>query len=190
MKDALNTRGMALENEFFEKQNKHLIEELKAMRERDESRAELARACGVQDEALLDLLLKSGVNVETLPALVLVPLVAVAWASRKVERGERYAVLEAAADYGIVEGTPGYALLEKWLKVRPAENLVIAWEEYVGLLTEVMDPADRKDFTHSVLRRAEDVANAAGGVLGIGPKTSREEREVLDRLTKALAAKL
>jgi hypothetical protein len=189
MKDGLHSRGRALENEFFEKQNQHLIEELKAMRKRDESRAELARACGVQDKELLDLLLKNGVNVETLPALVLVPLVAVAWATRKVERAERYAVLEAAADYGIVEGTPGHALLEKWLKVRPAENLVIAWEEYAGQLTEVMDPADRKEFSRSVLRRAEDVANAAGGVLGIGPKTSREEREVLDRLAKALAVK-
>jgi len=187
MKDGLLTRGRALENEFFEKQNKHLIEELKAMRERDESRAELARACGVQDEELLDHLLKGGVNVETLPALVLVPLVAVAWASRKVERAERYAVLEAAAEYGIIEGTPGHALLKSWLTARPAENLVIAWEEYVGLLTEVMDPADREQFTRSVLRRAEEVAHAAGGVLGIGPKTSRAEREMLDRLAKALA---
>ena len=186
MKDGLRSRGKALENEFFEKENQHLIEELRATRERDADRAELARACGVHDEELLDSLLKRGVNVETLPALVLVPLVAVAWASRKVERAERFAVLEAAAEYGIVKDTPAYALMEGWLTTRPADNLVQAWHDYVGQLTQVMDPADREQFANSILRRAEEVANAAGGVLGIGPKTSREERAVLDRLAGAL----
>jgi hypothetical protein len=188
MTNGLRDRGKALENAFFEKQDHHLIDQLREIRERDTDRAELTRACGVQDEELLDRLLKGGVNVETLPALVLVPLVAVAWASRKVERAERFAVLEAAGEFGIVKDTPAYTLMEKWLTARPAENLVQAWQEYVGQLMQLMDPADREQFTRSVLQRAEGVANAAGGVLGIGPKTSREERAVLDQLAKALEA--
>jgi hypothetical protein len=185
MKSALKERGRALENEFFEKQNRHLIEELRATRTRSEDRAELARACGVEDERVLDMLLDSHVNAETVPALVLVPLVLVAWANMEVARAERFAILEAAAEYGIQAGTPAYALAEEWLTVRPPDSLVDAWHDYVEILRQLMDPADREEFSAAIMRRARAVAQAAGGVLGIGPKISREEQAVLDRLDRA-----
>ena len=185
MKSDLRERGRALENEFFEKQNRHLIEDLRAAKQRSEDRAELARACGVEDQRVLDMLLDCDVDAETVPALVLVPLLMVAWAYMDVARAERFAILEAAADYGIQEGTPAYAIVEGWLTVRPPDRLVDAWHDYVEILRQVMDPADRDAFSESIMRRAREVAQAAGGVLGIGPKTSRQEQAALDRLERA-----
>ena len=185
MKSDLRERGRALENEFFEKQNRHLIEDLRAAKQRGEDRAELARACGVEEARVLDMLLDCDVSAETVPALVLVPLLMVAWANMNVARAERFAILEAAADYGIEAGTPAYALVEEWLKTRPPDALIDAWHDYVEILRQVMDPADREEFAASTMRRAREVAQAAGGVLGIGPKTSRQEQAALDRLERA-----
>lgn len=185
MKSALRDRGKALENEFFEKQNRHLLEELRASNQRSADRAELARACGVEDEHLLDLLLDAGVSAETVPALVLVPLLLVAWANKEIRRAERFVILEAAAEYGIQAGSPAYALAEEWLTVRPPASLVQAWHDYVEILRQVLEPGDRDRFSESILRRAKEVAQAAGGILGIGPRTSHEERAVLDRLARA-----
>ncbi len=185
MKSALRERGKALENEFFEKQNRHLLEELRAAEQHRANRAELARACGVDDERLLDLLLDSGVSAETVPALVLVPLLLVAWADREIRRAERFVILEAATEYGIQAGSPAYALAEEWLTVRPPASLVQAWHDYVEILRQVMEPGDRDKFSEAILRRAKQVAQAAGGILGIAPRTSKEERAVLDRLARA-----
>lgn len=185
MKSALKERGKALENEFFEKQNRHLIEELRGAKQRSEDRAELARACGVEDERLLDLLLDAGVRAETVPALVLVPLLLVAWADKTIARAERFTILEAASEYGVEPGTPAYALTEQWLTVRPRPSLLQAWHDYVEILRQLLEPEDRDEFCESILRRAREVARSAGGVLGIAPRTSAEERSVLDGLARA-----
>jgi hypothetical protein len=185
MKSALRERGKALENEFFEKQSRHLLEELRAAKQRGTDRAELARACGVEDERLLDLLLDAGVSAETVPALVLVPLLLVAWAEKEIRRPERFVVLETAAEYGIHTGSPAYALVEDWLTVRPPPSLVKAWHDYVDVLRQIMEPDYRDKFSEAILRRAKQVAQAAGGILGIAPRTSKEEHAVLDRLARA-----
>ncbi len=189
MKDSLRDRGRSLENQFFDKQNRHLLEDLKSAQQRGEDRAELARACGVADERVLDLLLDGGVGAETLPALVLVPLLLVAWADKELARAERDVILEAAVEFGIQADTPAYKLVEQWLTVRPPDTLVQAWHDYVDILRQVLQPADRDEFCESIMRRATDVAKAAGGVLGIGPKTSQQERAVLDHLSRAFDPK-
>ena len=77
-KDIIREREKALENVFFEKRDRHLVEQMRCARERDADRVALRRACGVTDERLLDDLLDQGVGVESLAALVLLPLLMVA----------------------------------------------------------------------------------------------------------------
>jgi hypothetical protein len=185
VKDALEERRKGFENEFFAKENERLLELMRAARERKEQRRKLARVCGVDDEALLDRLLAQGVNGESLTALALVPLIATAWADKEMAPLERRVVLEAAHELGIEPHSPPYELLSNWLESRPPDRLREAWNDYVGVLCDVLDPADRETFKRSVMDWATGVAEAAGGVLRIGPKVSSDERAMLAQLEQA-----
>ena len=185
MKDALKERGRALENEFFDKENRHVLERLRAAHEHDEQLTALASACGLDDATLLEHLIENGVRAENIAALSLVPLVLVAWADREVAWNERKVILQAAADHAIEPGSAPYELLERWLSERPKRTLALAWGEYVKLLSGRLGAEEREGFAESIMRRAREVSEAAGGILGIGPATSAEERAVLDRLAQS-----
>jgi hypothetical protein len=172
-------RERALEEVFFRKREAELIEELRSQRARKEAREALARASGIQNQDLLDRLLDYGVRAESLVALALAPLVAVAWADRSMQQTERYEILERAEDLGVDREGPSYGLLRQWLEERPAPALFDAWRAYAETLGEALDPRDRKELGEELLGQARAVARAAGGVLGLPPKTSPEEREVL-----------
>lgn len=177
----LEDRRKALEEAFFKKENEALLEKMRKQREGQSARAALSAQTGVTDETVLDALLAQGVDSATVTALQLVPIVAVAWASGRVEREERKAVLEAAADNGVVPGEPAFELLEGWLDTRPADRLLESWIAYTTQLWDVLGDEDHKRIAHDVIERAEKVARAAGGILGIG-SISRREHEVIDRL--------
>lgn len=181
----LEDRRKALEEVFFQKENAALVQKMREKREGEAARAELVAATGISDEALLSALLAQGVDSHTLTALSLVPVVAVAWASGKVEIAERKTILEAAAESGVQPGQPSYELLQSWLETRPAERLLEAWSDYAAQLCSVLDQSHRERFASEVLERAKKVARAAGGVAGIG-SISSAERAVLDRLKAVL----
>lgn len=186
MSDYLGDRRKALEEGFFAQQERKLLDEIREQKQTDEGIQALAGACGVRDEAVLAALLHGGIEVETLPALTLIPLVVVAWASGKVEETERKAVLEAAAAAGISRSEPPYALLEAWLSVRPPEKLFDAWLAYASELREILDADERATLRDDLVDRATAVADAAGGVLGIGPRISAAEKRVLQQIKDAL----
>lgn len=185
MKDALEERRKGFENEFFAKQNEKLLAAIREEQTREQRREKLARVCGVKDEALLDRLLDRGVDAETLTALTLVPLIATAWADQEMAPLERRVILEKANELGIDPDTPAHELLSNWLESRPPDRLREAWADYVRLLSEVLEPGDRDDFKRSIIDWATEVAEAAGGVMRIGPKISKEEHEVLEQLEGA-----
>jgi hypothetical protein len=60
-----------------------------------------------------------------------------------------------------------------------------SWSSYVKGLCERLDEAGRSALKTEILGRAEAVAEAAGGFLGLGSKISKEEQEALDRLERA-----
>ena len=103
-----------------------------------------------------------------------------------VDAKERKAVLEAAEGAGIAKGDSPHALLEAWLEVRPPENFMDAWEGYARELRDVLGEAQRESVRRDIVDRARSVAEATGGVLGLGSKISREEKEVLKRVEAAL----
>jgi tellurite resistance protein len=146
---------------------------------------QLGEATGIDDRDLLERLLGLGIRVETLAALTLVPLIEVAWADGRMERKERAAVLEAASQSGLEPDSTSYKLLDIWTRDRPAPALAEAWREFVAALSAELSAGERARFSERVLARAHDVAAAAGGILGAGPKVSAEEREVLVELKRA-----
>ena len=181
----LADRRKALEEEFFRKHNERLAKELRLKRLTEEAKAEIGRASGIDDEAVLDKLVELGIGAETLAAMTLVPVVEVAWADGKMDDGEHQAILKAAEEHGIARGSPSFALLDDWLVNRPPPRLLSAWRDYVGALCEEMLPEERRKLKSEVLARAQAVAKAAGGFLGLGSKVSAEEEQVFAILETA-----
>ena len=115
----LDDRREALEEAFFRKENERLRERLRRERERESTRKALASEMGIEDEALLDRLVDLGIRVDTIEALVLVPLAMVAWADGRMEARERAAVLRGAEASGIAAGSPAHLLLDTWTVQQP-----------------------------------------------------------------------
>ncbi len=183
----LDDRRVALEEAFFHKENERLRAKLAAERVREATRAALAGEFGLSDEALLDRLIDLGIRIDTIEALMLVPLVEVAWADGKMEERERAAVLKGAAGSGLGPGSPGYSLLETWTQQRPPPDLLESWRSYMSALLVELSADQRQALEERILGRARAVAEAAGGFLGLA-KVSPEEEAVLAQLKRAFAA--
>ena len=115
MADSLEERGRALENQFFDKENKQKLAVMKEKLDSQTSREELRKASGMSDDAVLDKLVGLGLRANTIAALSLVPLISVAWADGAIQDNERTAILQGAAGKGLEQGTDGYELLQTWL---------------------------------------------------------------------------
>jgi len=183
----LGDRKKALENEFFAKENAKLLEKLRAEKTKLASKEALAEASNIQDEELLDHLVSLDIGADTWTALSLVPLVEVAWADGRLERKERKAILEAAADSGVRPGKASYELLESWLESRPQPGLLEVWGEYVVSIAARLDADGKALLKSEILGRARRVAEAAGGILGLVKRISPEEQAVIDRLEHPFA---
>jgi len=188
MKEMLEERRKALENVFFEKYNSQLLDQIREKKQHEFDRDRLAKVCGVTDEDFLELLLDQDIQAESLAALVLVPLAVVAWADREMSAEEIRVILEAAHEMGIKDGTSALKLLNYWLVHPPTDKLIEAWTAYASVLSSQLEPDERKQFGDNLLHWAEKVAKATGGVLRIGPKICKREREALARLAEAFKA--
>ena len=178
-KEFLKERKDALENEFFKRQDQKALEGLRALKAADEARAALSQASGVTDDAALDALTEVGITAETLIAMSLVPLVAVAWADGKLDDSERSAILKA---FQAKANEANRDLLDVWLARQPDPSLLETWKLYIdAVLTELNAEASEK-LRSQLLGGAREVAEAAGGFLGLGNKISPSEAEVLTEL--------
>jgi hypothetical protein len=179
-------QGTLVEAFFFE-QDQHLRKAFRERLERMDRRAQLAQISGIHDEAVLDRLIELGIDPETLAALEVVPLVFVAWADLKVQQQERKVVLDAAKAVGVKAQDGRYPILEHWLNKRPRAEMLEAWEHYVRGLCQKLNKQEIEDFKLRLLDLARKVAQAAGGFLGFGDKTSAAEQTMLTRLEKAFS---
>lgn len=175
----------SLEDAFFLEQDQILVERLRRIRALAQTREALAEVSGIKNEAVLDRLLELGIKPEMTAALALVPLVELAWADGDVDDDERKAVLGAAEAGGIVRDSIEHQLLAQWLTHRPARELLDAWSNYVSSLCGRLGDAEREALRRELLDRAQAVAMASGGVLGLG-KISAAERRVLQRIEESL----
>lgn len=185
--DNLQGRGRNLEEEFFHREDQRLIARLREKRETESAREALSKATGIANPAVLDKLMALGIQPETVAALSLVPLVEVAWADGSLDEKERQAVLAAARESGLAPESAEYALLETWSKRRPEAKLLTAWTHLVQGLCEKLSPDEVAKLKSGLLQRAQLVARASGGTLGLGSKVSSAESAVLKQLERAFA---
>lgn len=180
----LEDRKRSLEEAFFAKQNQELVQRLRAKQNRDERTRAVRQASGIDDPEVLARLVDLGLGADTVAALSLVPLIEVAWADGEVQARERQAVLRAAAEVGIEEGSTAAVLLDSWLSRRPDAALLVAWKGFVHQLAAELAPDARRALRDDVLGRARKVAQAAGGLLGAAA-VSGKERDKLYELDHA-----
>ena len=116
----LNDRKNALEREFFSRQDQAAIDKLRAQNAAKAQRTALKEAAGISNDAVLDAIENAGINAESLAALSLIPLIAVAWADGEMDDGEREAIQKAASESGASESVSH--LLEGWLERSPRQE--------------------------------------------------------------------
>jgi hypothetical protein len=185
--DALQQRGRVLEDAFFAKRDRELVEAIKRKLTAEDNERALAAAIGINNEEAVKTIARLHTGVEVIAATALLPLVEVAWCDGDVSPQEQAAVLKGAAEMGVAEQSPLYQMLQGWLDRRPTREAVAAWKEYVRALCATLDVETKNKLKSGVLGRAEGVAQAAGGILGFGKKVSPSERACLDELAAAFS---
>ncbi len=183
--DSLHERGRSLEEEFFRRDDERLLKKLREKQATESAREAMAKATGASNPAVLDKLIKLEIRPETATALLLVPLVEVAWADGTLDDKEREAILALSREKGFAPGSAELALLESWLKKRPEPKLLAAWTLMIQGLCQQLDAAECAKLKSALLDRARGVAKASGGVLGLGSKVSSKEAAMLTNLEAA-----
>ena len=186
MKYSENVKGLkatarALEDSFFAKENARILQELRAASVREEKKKEFREYLNIESEEVLDALIDLEVEPETLIAFTLVPLVEVAWADGEIQPKEREAIIKAAIERGVEDGSPTCTLLRNWLQTPPDAVLLETWRGYIEELMISLGERARAHLKSSSIGRARAVAEAAGGFLGIG-SISAAEKKVLEEL--------
>ena len=172
----------ALEEAFYTKENARLLEQLREKKQR----AALREVVQIKDDAFLDRIIELGINSETVLALRLVPLLAVAWADGILDNRERDAIIKAAEEKGVSPETAGHQLLETWVSRRPDRELFESWKRYVRDIWETFTDEERRQMRKTTLDWALAVAESSGGFLGLTSKVSPAERAVIKELENVL----
>jgi hypothetical protein len=179
-------RRRALEEEFFKKHNDDLVATMRSRTQEEQLSASLTGATGIDDPVVVSHLLKAGMTSATFMAVALVPLVAVAWADRKLEEPERQRIMRDHLTAELNEDAR--ALLMSWLIEEPESSLFETWIEYVCALRPNLDQAARESLKEATLARARAIAAAAAGEpYGLGRGVSAVEQAVLKRIEAAFA---
>lgn len=185
--DGFDKRRQALEEEFFKKHNQKLADKLRVELAKKHTREELVQLTGIHDAGVLDTLMAMNVDKSTFAAFGLYPLVEVAWADGKLDEKERAALIAAAAEHGITPGSFAHTALEEFLRNTPREDARKAWYAWAEVLNGKLDATERKKLREGLLTRALAVAEASGGILGLGNKISANEQRVLDAIAKVFS---
>jgi hypothetical protein len=180
----LGDRRRVLEEEFFRKQEQAVLNQLRTAQAQESAQEALAAATGVRDRAVLDKLSTLGITSDTLLALGLVPLVAIAWADGVLDDKERSAIVANLGAAGMVADSPAGQLVQSWLSSPPPASMLEAWSSYTSALAAALSPTERHNLRDSVLGRTRAVAEAAGGFLGFGKRVSQAEEELLEKLAR------
>jgi hypothetical protein len=183
-RDSLNERGRSLEEEYFRRKNRELVEQMQ-QRERDaQALREIATQVGVDDPEVVRELQKLGFTPETVRLLPLVPLVQVAWADGSIAAAERDAIVELARRRGVADNSAADYQLKAWLADRPAPEV---FDGAMRLIAAIVDtPGAQTDMTgDDLVAYCESIASASGGLFGLRA-ISAEERAVLASIAARL----
>lgn len=190
MTDIFKERERGFEADYFRKQDAKLLAKLRERAALSEVAQALAEKLKIDNSELLRHIVELGITRETGAAVLLAPLVQVAWAEGQVSDAERSVVLSLAEGRGIAPGSPAYAQLETWLKKRPSDELFATALEAMKDGLSVLPAAERDERIKSIVEAAHRVAEASGSgllkLLGLASGVSHQETAVLDAISQKL----
>jgi len=145
----------------------------------------------MDDDALIAALAELGMDRDSWRAVLLLPVVQVAWADGRIQERERELILRVAGDNGLLDGPAG-EVIRAWLSTAPQpdqlalgrELLVALAHRHRGLGSE-LDPVALED----VQALALQVARSAGGLFDLLFTVEPAERSALDEISEAIGAK-
>ena len=184
-KDAFAEREHILEEEYFRRKEKELIDKLRRNAQAAADRRQLAQRAGVADEEVLRDLQDLGYTPETVMLLYLMPLIQTAWAEGRVSEKERALIVRAARSRGIEAGSAADVQLNRCLDERPSERLFERTLRAIGTILAARSPEERAASERDLLSLCTAIASASGGIVGFGA-VSEEERRILAEITEHL----
>lgn len=184
-RDAFDDRRRGLEEEYFRKREKELIEKMQQRSAQESRRQQLADRVGVADQDVLNDLEALGYGPDTVALLHLVPLVQMAWAEGGVSSLERELISKAARARGVKEGAAADRQLAAWLADRPSGEFFDKTLRVIRAILEGRPADERAESRQDLLAYTTAIASASGGLMGFG-KVSDEERQLLARISQEL----
>ena len=184
-KDAFAERERLLEEDYFRRKEKELIDKMRVRAAAEEQRRRMGEQAGVADEEVLRDLQDLGYTPETVMLLYLVPVIQTAWAEGGITQKERDLIVAAARSRGITEGTPCDQQLNMWLSQRPSDDM---FEKSLRVIRTILQaqPADAREASETdLLSLATAIASASGGIVGFRA-VSAEERQILGHISDEL----
>jgi len=185
--DAGAKRRRASEDEYFARKDRELIE---TERRKAADAAELHRlgaALGVSDEELLTKLRAAGFGPSHVALVPVLPALEIAWSDGAVGKAEGELLRETLRRYsdGQQPSPEASAKLEDFLLSRPPDHLFEQARRAAQIAVDRADEGKRRELTTRMMAEARAVAEAGGGLLGLGT-VSTPERRALDALAAAL----
>lgn len=184
-RDAFAERGRSLEEEYFHRKEREIIEKMRVSAAADEQRRRLGQETGVANDDVLHDLQDLGYTPETVMLLHLVPLIQIAWAEGGVTQKERDLIVKAARSRGITAGSPADQQLDLWLAQRPSNELFEKTLRAVRTILEAQPDDARAASEKDLLSLASAIATASGGIVGFRA-VSDEERQILAHISEEL----
>ena len=185
--DAFGERGRSLEEDYFRKKDRELIEKMRRAAAAEQVRQDLGRKTGLDDPELLQELHDLGFTPDTVNLVPLIPVIQMAWAESGITKAERELILRLARSRGVDVGSAADRQLAEWMTDRPAEALFARAGRLIrAMLDSGSTPGDLT--ADDLVKYCEDVASASGGILGIG-RISAEERALLSSIAADLKAR-
>ncbi|MCP4782382.1 MAG: hypothetical protein GY903_33905 [Fuerstiella sp.] len=173
--DVFRRRGTALEDEFFRRVDEKLAQALREKWQHERDVESLKQESRIEDVTVIEEMRSVGIHPGMIRAITLVPAIHVAWANGFIEKQERDAVQHAAHSIGISEESTTGHLLASWLDHQPTPDLLQAWADYVAELHKVLDLVSYRHLHNNAVDTARNIAEAAGGVLGVYSVSVAEE---------------
>jgi hypothetical protein len=185
--DAVGGRdqGRDMEEEYFRKQDRELIERMRKEGEAAAAKKALGERTGLTDPQLVADLEGLGFTADTVSLLPVMPVIQVAWAESGVSSKERKLVVDFARQRGIVAGSPADAQLQEWLNTRPSNEVFDKATRLISAMLAAGAETTHDLNTDDLVAYCERIAHASGGVFGIG-SVSAEEKQTLARIAQAL----
>jgi hypothetical protein len=185
--DAFAERGRALEEEYFRKKDRELVEKLRRAAAADQARDALSKRTGLSDPALLAELQELGFSADTVSLLPLVPVLELAWAEGGITAAERQMLVSLARSRGIAEGSPADRQLTAWMATRPAPEVFARAGRLISALLSTGSGLSQGLTADQLVSYCEQIASASGGLLGLPIRAiSMEERNLLTRIADDL----